>query len=536
MSKRNRPNGVSATELRNYFMNDPILDWFKYHGEKNGYEKDKYENSYSVFCMNRGIEFENVVMNDIKKLNFSIIDIKEKYQNFCPDGVKDTIECMKNGVDIIYQGFLADDTLDIYGIPDLLVRSDILSQIFQNTPEIIEPTNKEFKWSYFVVDIKFSTLSIGQKNNILNGGSMRAYKAQLFIYNQILDNLFYVEEDRFKQSKAFLLSRRIIIKKDILNGTKILGEIDFNEEKYGEQVENALEWIRLVRQNENVKVKPNMKNRNDYPWHNAKKLLSEKQKDLTRIWNVSSKIRDKIEKGKEVNKCFRCESKSKIVESMIKVDSDGEMDEGNEYEISLFGDKMNFYVDFEYINGCDFSFDHNTKTYIYMIGVGYYDKKWVYKVFMPEYLNDREEKRMIYDWINYMKNISKNNYQIIHWTHAERSLYKKKREEMKLRVDLNWIDLQPYVRDSGIVFVGMTNYGLKTVAKSMKSMGLIETDWDDNITDGLGANMIVINGMKDKCKVREMRNMDIVIRYNEVDCRVMFEILGYLSNRLKKNI
>ena len=30
-------------------------------------------------------------------------------------------------------------------------------------------------------------------------------------------------------------------------------------------------------------------------------------------------------------------------------------------------------------------------------------------------------------------------------------------------------------------------FGLKTVARSMKHHGLIETDWHDGVTDGLGA-------------------------------------------------
>ena len=60
---------ISATKLRNYFINDPILDWFNYHGESKGFQKDSGEN-YTNLILDRGNEFEKNVIDKFKSKNF----------------------------------------------------------------------------------------------------------------------------------------------------------------------------------------------------------------------------------------------------------------------------------------------------------------------------------------------------------------------------------------------------------------------------------------------------------------------------------
>jgi hypothetical protein len=74
------------------------------------------------------------------------------------------------------------------------------------------------------------------------------------------------------------------------------------------------------------------------------------------------------------------------------------------------------------------------------------------------------------------------------------------------------------------------------VAKSMKAAGLIETEWGAGPTDGLGA-MVAGWWCNEEAKrrsvpMRELELMKEIESYNEVDCRVMAEILDYLrANR-----
>jgi len=533
---------ISATKLRNYFINDPILDWFNYHGESKGFQKDSGEN-YTNLILDRGNEFEKNVIDKIKSKNFSFVDVKEKHSKFCKEAVCDTRSYMREGVEIIYQGFLYDFKLKIYGIPDLLIRSDIISKLFQNNPKIIKPTNKEFCWTYFVVDIKYSTINIGSKNQILNEGSKKAFKAQIYVYNWILNNMFFGELDEMPQPFGFILSRRMKNKNDIIDGMNCLGEINYENELYGDDVRRGLEWVRDVIKNGGnwdvynphcVELKPNMKNHEDYPWSSAKKKLANEQNDLTRIWHVSKRIRDEVDEyGGEVTEYFSDDDRRKIIKKMI---GGKKKNNFSRVDLSCFNEKLCFYVDFEFINGCEFSFDHDTRTHLYMIGVGHEENgKWVFNTFIPEKLEDRDEKDIIVKWMSYMKEVGRRigkEYVVIHWTNAEPSLFNRLKYRLKLRGELHFIDLQKIFKNSHLVFDGMNNYGLKTVAKSMKNAGLIKTEWDDNVTDGLGANMILIRGLN-RGNLREIDGMGEIIKYNEVDCLVLYEILKYLGNSLQ---
>ena len=546
-TKKSEVDGISATKLRNYFIDDTILDWFNYHGLSKGFSRDESENSYFDFLLNRGNDFESMVLDKIKSKNNSFVDVKKSYDSFCQEGVDYTYSCMRDGIEIIYQGFLYDKDLKIYGIPDLLIRSDIVKDLFENNPEIVKPVNKDFCWSYYVVDIKFSTINLGKKNQILNDGNKRAYKAQIYVYNRILNNLFFGISDNFQQPIGYILSRRIK-KNGLENGLNKLCEINYNEEFYGDEVRKALEWVRDVKENgqdwdiynpHRDELRPNMKNRNDFPWSSAKSKLATEQRDLTRIWHVTKRMRD----SGDVLGYFSDDEKRKIIKKMVDYNSDSSVE--NDFSgvdlTSIFrGDTLNFYVDFEFINGCDFSFNYETRTHLYMIGVGYEENgKWVYRNFMPDYLNNSCEKSVILSWLKFMREVVKKlgykEYQVIHWTKAEPNLFRRLKELLRVRGELNFVDLQPIIKSSCIVYEGMNNFSLKTVAKSMKKAGLIETEWEDSIVDGLGANMMLIKGMRDNLRISDV-DMGEIKKYNEVDCRVMYEILGYLSKSMKKNM
>ena len=79
------------------------------------------------------------------------------------------------------------------------------------------------------------------------------------------------------------------------------------------------------------------------------------------------------------------------------------------------------------------------------------------------------------------------------------------------------------VRDEPVVVRGAHGFGLKAVAKSMRALGLIETDWGEGPADGLGARVGAWgcageaerqgSSLIDVELMREIRN------YNEIDCR-----------------
>ncbi len=79
---------------------------------------------------------------------------------------------------------------------------------------------------------------------------------------------------------------------------------------------------------------------------------------------------------------------------------------------------------------------------------------------------------------------------------------------------------------------GAVAFGLKAVAQPMHQHGFIETSWDDGPTDGLGAMVGAWwcdgEARRSGVTLREIDLMHEIVRYNEVDARVMMEIVSYL--------
>ena len=73
---------------------------------------------------------------------------------------------------------------------------------------------------------------------------------------------------------------------------------------------------------------------------------------------------------------------------------------------------------------------------------------------------------------------------------------------------------------------------MKEVANAMHHHGQIETLWKDGPTDGLGAMVGAWNCATEAaergCTLSETDLMQEIMRYNEVDCRAMMEIIRYL--------
>ena len=64
------------------------------------------------------------------KSKFNIYKVAESYEARNENKFKKTVELMKKGVDVLYQPVLHDFDNQIYGCPDLLIRSDKINDIF----------------------------------------------------------------------------------------------------------------------------------------------------------------------------------------------------------------------------------------------------------------------------------------------------------------------------------------------------------------------------------------------------------------------
>ena len=212
---------------------------------------------------------------------------------------------------------------------------------------------------------------------------------------------------------------------------------------------------------------------------------------------------------------------------------------------------VEFYVDFEYCSDLNDDFsklpEKGGQPLIFMVGCGHVENgEWRFKSLVANDLSETEEIRIIQEWVDHMSavrdrlDLASGKPRIFHWAHAEPTTLQNAHNSAWNRhnqpadwPDLDWYDfLQKVMRQEPVVVRGALGFGLKAVANAMHSQGLIETDWADSPVDGLGA-MVGAWRCDEEARRRgvpmtSLPLMNEIARYNEVDCKVMMEIIRYL--------
>ena len=606
---------VSAGRTRNWMLDDPLIDWLQRYGKSRGYlpkqELDSYAKGldFIQFIFDRAKQFEAGILRLFQQ-HFEVTTIAREYREISKlDKAEETFEAMVRGVPIIYQAVLWDAHNMNYGSPDFLVRSDVLRFLFPESvsEQEAKPSATDLEaddWHYLVVDTKFTTLHLSASGaELANEGSAPAYKAQLYIYNRMLGRL-----QGFEPPRSYLLGRGWQRRQKGetyrgANAMELLGPVTQNGTitkgvLIADAVEEALRWVRRVR-NEGKdwqllpkpsvpELYPNMSNTDDAAmmlestpaeleagveeeepasqWVSVKKWLADELKELTQLWRVGVKARDKAHLGgwrrwddpDLTTDMVGVSSPSygPVLGQILAVNTDGGSpvrplrieNTRSEWHVKPGAE---FYVDFEYCSDLndDFSMlpEKGGQPIIFMIGCGHLENgNWQFKSLVAHCLTEDEELRIIHEWVAHMSAVrdrldpANSKPRILHWSHAEPTAldnaYNSARARLQERADwpeLGWYDfLAKVMRGEPVVLRGALGFGLKAVANAMRSHNLIQTNWADSPVDGLGAMVGAWRcdeeARKQGVPMTELPLMDEIVRYNEVDCKVMMEIVRYL--------
>lgn len=583
---------VSATATRNYVLNDPVLDWLNLYGEQHGFQRDDELEGYdprtdfSQFIMNKGIAFEAAVVEHLKTLAQVHAVAVGLEGSRDVEAAEATFETMRRGEPIIYQAVLRDAETRTYGTADLLIRSDELYRLF---PDAIAAEAASIPasdlggepWHYCVVDIKFTTLGLLVDGQLANGGSAPSYKVQLFTYNRALGRL-----QGFEPPVSYVLGRgwQQTRKGEKFRGTncmELLAPVPqtgtlAQKRPIADVVDTACHWLRKVRaeganwqvlpQPSVSELYPNMGNDQDGPWHSAKKQIAEELRELTLLWQVSLAGRQQAHAagifrwtdsgcrpeavgvtGETVRPRLRAildvnQSKAGPAVRPIRVHS-AEAEWRAEPSIE-------FYVDFETVGDLDDDFslipEKGGQPLIFMIGCGHLeDGQWQWSCFIANALTEAREAEIIDGWFAHMDAVKQrldpdgDETRALHWSHAERSTLEtafnsaKNRHPEKDWGTPRWFDLlKRVIGEEPVVVRGAFGFGLKAIAKAMHAHGHITTDWQAGPTDGMGAMVGAWSCAAEAAErgrtLPETELMQEIAKYNEVDCKVMMEIVRYL--------
>ena len=581
---------LSASKTANYLLDDPIIDWLENYYEKDKSISYNKELMYAFF--NKGFQFENLVIEELKKkFPSNIVEINnDGWRGLNRHNFKKTIECIKEGIPIISQAVLYNDNNFTYGISDLLIRSDFINRIFnnkilQNDEEKIKGTLLNGNYHYIVIDIKWTTLHFCSKtNNIRKVGRVPAYKSQLAIYNCALGNI-----QGYFSNKTYILGKgwnrettenKLVIKTYSDDCFDTLGEIDYDgfDNIYIEKTINAIKWYNELMSNgktwdlynpSNSNMYPNMHN-SDIVWDKVKKEISDKIGEITKIFKVGIEQRRKLHHqkifsiyDKNINSRlmgFKTENDGSDKETMITINDIIEVNTEPDLYISpeKIKNRMNnwhikspvdFYFDFETLNTMFLKkymniYDNKSiSDFIFNIGIGWIENdEWKFKSLYVDDITLENEEEMIDTFFNFITSKSleldpENKYypRLFHWTNAERKnlLNTDERHHNKwhnylTETNIKFVDMYKVFTDkiNKIVVKGAFNFKLKSIGNALYDLKKINIKWEDNnISNGQIAMLEAIKYYSDKETNSEFEN---ILKYNEIDCRMIFEIVNYL--------
>ena len=533
--------------------------------------------SFVDFLLISGNKFEDKIIKDIEmKFAKEYIKICESYDSRNIKYFNKTLEEMRKGTPILHQAVLYNYEHKVFGSADLLVRSDYINKITNN--EILKNSDIKKKapllngeYHYRVIDIKFSKIHFNTDNETMrNSQNVKPFKTQIAVYNMALGEMQgYLPDQSYILGNGWILNKvvnKIPIEESNEDPFNKLGIIKYSskDKSYYNTALNAVNWIKeLNTRNDfthdppnDIRIYPNMCNNYDGFYRKIKKQISEKYDEITGIWNCSVSNREtafskNIRSWRDTN-CtaenigITGEKKSKMINDILKFNQKRDkiinINKINHNKNDWRSDNLTFYVDFETIGSILLDSSEKTKLnidgdFIFMIGIGWKSpkiKKWNYECLYVNQISLNEEKRIIKEFNNKIENLESEFGQkakVIHWSNAEQTFYNKVNNRYgNIFNKINWYDLLTFFKDNNILVLDCLNFSLKTVAKNMKKYGLIRSTWNDDVTDGLDAMFYSWQQYNKLDDINNARNFKDVIKYNEIDCKTMYEILEYLKS------
>lgn len=232
--------------------------------------------------MNQGTLFEKKV-KDLLASKYNLIELPSPYQ-----GINDaviynkTIEAMKSGIDIIYQGYFFNKDMEIHGHPDFLIRSDLVNKVCLNNnypDEYLNMPSRFGDFHYVVFDTKFHTLDMNvSMERMINNPSEKYYKTQLYMYSKCLEYIqgvspafAYVIGRGFRMTKTRNNIRQTQKSNNIFEHFGPINILDIESETQSKDisipglVNEGIDWIKTLRTINTTIL-------NDVNWENPDKI------------------------------------------------------------------------------------------------------------------------------------------------------------------------------------------------------------------------------------------------------------------------
>lgn len=560
---------ISPSSTRNYMLNDLISDILMSKKYRINNITGKFDNKETHFLLEQGNAFERRVVELLKNklLKTEYVDIEGNKLPRSYVLADKTLTSMKSGIPVIFSPIFHDFDNKWNGIPDILIRSDYLSKLFVKSPEI-EKSGCAWNddWHYLIIDIKFSTLRLRANGvELLNDENFKAYKAQLWMYNDILSRI-----QNYNPNKTFILGRNV--KYNTYDECFVgegcfyqLGIIDYKgwDKEYPNKTKQAIKWLKTVPSvTENFTIDTIIANKkwNLFPnmcvnnmWiQPQKQKIAEEINDITMLPYCGVKQREFALKngilGWKDSACtaenlgFDVDSyRGRIVDSCLQVNkptSDKKFiikksDVFPNYA-SLKSLKNKIYFDFETIsNVCD---DFSTlpepsyTNLAFMVSFGYVKRhKFIIKTFVAQGLHLKFEKEM---FDNVIKEIPIQDSTFIHWGTHDKTVW----EFMEARYNIfceprEWFNAHKAYENNAVGIRGCFSSSLKRVTNALNDTGHVKQRYikDEDGMEAMHRAYVAQQESEGEVFIEHPYIKELK-EYNIKDVKSLYEVTQFLEN------
>jgi hypothetical protein len=314
----------SVSKFFNAVQKDFIIDWLEMYGKSCGFHKKVSEFQQKLF--QSGVETEDKVIELLKQKFLPSVneDVSQnnqntsniftdltylKFQNFTH---KDkTLKALADKPMMVYQGLLCGSqefgNERPYGIPDLIMRKDILHSL------INKEENPDDKNDYVIIDIKRS-LKLNKNGTVSKStNNYKWLEFQLCVYEKFLaDELNRSPQSVYvmslDESQNFIIGKIPYVEQDIKTHIEYLRQLKQEGDK----------WVPYPKPTNNF-MYPNMKNTYDFVWRDAKLDIARRIGELTLLPYVSADARSLL--WKQDIKSYKDEKCIDVLKTIDKVPS-----------------------------------------------------------------------------------------------------------------------------------------------------------------------------------------------------------------------
>lgn len=578
----NKKEWVSMKAMTGFILNDPILDFFDHFSHHPKLESLREESTLSnVKMKERDVLSRSLwkslqmYLHEEKELAVEITPLEERNREaFSMRRYQQVVTTLNSKVAGLYRPVLMDKKEKRYGIADALVRSDRFSGWIEKRYENCRGLEHLKKDQYVVVCFHTKTRPWKKKD-----GCFQKWDKVLETRNVMLVRAINEMTQTTNTVYALVGAYHVHIV-----DPSTYPEVAIRAEKGArwlrEIAEHGEEWINNLDQYQQPPspvLYPNMSNRLDQSWRTAKQVLAERWGELSLLWYCGVAQRKRAHSHNIYSWKDATYTPQEVVDSML-IDAQTEASlrrrimkrmiqlhrtEDKLYDAYRQGERdepydddpeetQEFYVDFEMIPSSLLK-KKDSQGMIYLIGVGWVcpeTKSWMFRSFIAKDLTYTSEKKMITEFMEHLKNVCYNEKRAVlyHWSSAEPRWMKKallyhnlyQYQEWLEEEVVEWRDLMEMFMDAEVVVRGVWGYSLKDLAKGLHKHGILPVVWAPGekgwVPSGEGT-LTTASKCYQKSKhmtvpVEHIAMFESLLTYNEMDCRVMYDLLDFLRKQI----